>query len=80
MIVPTPDNTPRGPHAMVGKTLQGRRMQAGITLRRMAAALDMTMTAYSRVEQGWEELTAERRGWFDAVVAAKGQQDDDPDR
>jgi hypothetical protein len=77
MIVTGPDNTPRGPHRMIGATLQGRRMQAGITLRRMAEACGMTMTELSRVEQGWSELTWQQRAVFDGECERKHMEKQD---
>lgn len=74
MIVTTTDESPRGPHAMVGKTLQGRRMQAGVTLRRMAEVCGMTMTDLSRVEQGWAELTWQQRATFDGEIEKRHQE------
>jgi len=73
VIVTGPDDTPYGPHRLVGATLQGRRMQAGVTLRRMAEACGMTMTELSRVEQGWVEMAWQQRAAFDGECERRHQ-------
>ena len=74
MIITTPDNpTPEsypGGHAF-GATIRGRRMQAGLTLRRCAEEMEMTMTDLSAVEQGQRAFTHDERARFERVIASR---------
>ena len=68
MIVPTPD-TPRDfPHVAVGAVIRARRIGAGLTLRRCATHLGISMTHLSRIERGEVELDAEQRAAFDRLT------------
>ncbi len=71
MIVTTPD-TPRDyPHAAVGATLRARRIGAGLTLRRCATHLGISMTHLSRIERGEIAMTNTERAAFDAATRGK---------
>lgn len=71
MIVTTPD-TPRDyPHAAIGATLRARRIGAGLTLRRCAMHLGISMTHLSRIERGEVEMTNTERAAFDAATRVK---------
>lgn len=71
MIVNQPD-TPRDyPHAAEGSTLRARRIGAGLTLRRCAMHLGISMTHLSRIERGEVEMTNTERAAFDAATRVK---------
>lgn len=53
---------------MVGQTYRMRRIGAGLTLRRCAELMDMSMTALSAVEQGSMIFTESERDAFDRVL------------
>lgn len=67
LINPTP--APQyGPHRLVGRTLQGRRAHAGLTLRRCAELMGTSMAEWSRVEQGWRPPTHAERARFERAL------------
>ena len=71
MIVTTPD-TPRDyPHAALGATLRARRIGAGLTLRRCAELVGISMTHLSRIERGEIEMGRTERTAFDAATRSK---------
>lgn len=71
MIVTTPDRPRDYPHAAVGATLRARRVGAGLTLRRCAQHLGISMTHLSRIERGELQMTASERIAFDAATRSK---------
>ena len=59
---------------MVGQTIRMRRIQAGLTLRRCAELMDMTMTTLSAVEQGGMLFTESEFDRFNQVIRDFGSQ------
>lgn len=53
---------------MLGLTIRGRRVGAGLTLRRCAELMGLTMTNLSAVEQGQRPFTERERLAFDAAM------------
>lgn len=68
MIVTTPDTPRDEPYRAVGATLRARRVGAGITLRRCATHLGISMTHLSRIERGEVEMTDTERIAFDRLT------------
>ena len=58
---------------MLGLTIRGRRVGRGLTLRRCAELMGMTMTDLSAVEQGQRPLSEREFREFNRVVAVGGQ-------
>lgn len=70
--VPDPEGFPGG--RMLGATLRARRVGAGLTLRRCAEQMGVSMERLSRVERGIDAMTvAERDGFERAILAGKEQ-------
>lgn len=63
---PTPEGYPGG--RSFGRTIQGRRIGAGVTLRKCAEHLGITMYAMSQIERGERPMTESERGRFDALT------------
>lgn len=76
MIVTTPDNQKPeaypGGHAF-GATIRGRRMQAGLTLRRCSEEMGKSMTWLSEVETGQREMVGADRADFERVLAGQSK-------
>ena len=76
MIVTTPDNPKPeaypGGHAF-GATIRGRRMQAGLTLRRCSEEMGKSMTWLSEVETGQREMVGADRADFERVLAGQSK-------
>lgn len=53
---------------MIGQTIRMRRVQAGLTLRRCAELMGMSMTALSAVEQGGMVFTESEFDCFNRVI------------
>lgn len=69
--VPDPEGYPGG--RSFGLTIRGRRMGAGLTLRRCAEDMGISMTILSAIEKGTIAMTDEQRERFEgALRAAKG--------
>jgi transcriptional regulator with XRE-family HTH domain len=69
--VPDPEGYPGG--RSFGLTIRGRRMGAGLTLRRCAEDMGISMTELSNIERGLVAMTTEQRERFEgALRAVKG--------
>lgn len=66
---PDPEKYPGG--RMLGLTIRGRRVGAGLTLRRCAAMMGLTMTDLSAVEQGQRPFTEQEFSDFNRVANLK---------
>lgn len=66
---PDPEKYPGG--RMLGLTIRGRRVGAGLTLRRCAAMMGLTMTDLSAAEQGQRPLTDQEFSEFNLVTNLK---------
>ena len=66
---PEPEKYPGG--RMLGLTICGRRVGAGLTLRRCAELMGLTMTDLSAVEQGQRPFTEQEFSDFNRVVNLK---------
>ena len=74
MIVTTPDNPAPEKYAggrMLGLTIRGRRVGAGLTLRRCAELMGLTMTDLSAVERGQRPFTEQEFSDFNRVANLK---------
>ncbi len=56
---------------MLGLTIRGRRVGAGLTLRRCAELMGLTMTDLSAVEQGQRPFTEQEFSDFNRVANLK---------
>lgn len=56
---------------MLGLTIRGRRVGAGLTLRRCAELMGLTMTGLSAVEQGQRPFTEHEFSDFNRVANLK---------
>lgn len=57
---------------MLGLTIRGRRVGAGLTLRRCAELMGLTMTDLSAVEQGQRPFTDQEFSDFNRVANLTG--------
>jgi len=74
MIVTTPHNPEPEKYAggrMFGLAIRGRRVGAGLTLRRCAELMGLTMTDLSAVEQGQRPFTEQEFSDFNRVANLK---------
>ena len=74
MIVLTPDRPEPEKYLggiAFGKTIRARRIGAGLTLRRCAERLGLSMHALSSIEQGQERMKPADFEAFNEVVAAR---------
>lgn len=55
---------------MLGLTIRGRRVGAGMTLRRCAELMGLTMTDLSAVEQGQRPFTEQEFARFNQATGA----------
>lgn len=67
--VPEPEGYKGG--RAFGLTIRGRRMQAGLTLRRCAEDMGISMSDLSRIEQGLVAMTTEQRERFEGALRAQ---------
>lgn len=58
---------------MVGQTVRMRRIGAGLTLRRCAELMEISMTALSAVEQGAMVFTESEFDAFNRAIADHGR-------
>lgn len=56
---------------MLGLTLRARRIESGLTLRRCAEAMGMSMTDLSAVEQGARVFTPDEFERFNRALEAR---------
>ena len=74
MIVTTPHQPEPEKYSggrMLGLTIRGRRVGAGLTIRRCAELMGLTMTDLSAVEQGQRPFTDQEFSDFNRVAKLK---------
>lgn len=71
---PNPPESSPGARAF-GATIRGRRIAAGITLRRMAELTGVSMAQLSRWEQGAEDMPQHHFAAFNAACVFKANKE-----